>query len=382
MGLSHGHNILQKYLPEIKLIRMNKFQISIILIAIMVFIGFSSCSDSDDDLDYEIGFDYEIDSSDPNTVIFTNTSTGDYLYVQWDFGNDESTGKESDLTSERSAYYPLAGNYEVTLTIWGPLNTISDTKTLTQTITIESDDPDYDTSEQLVWSDEFSSSTINTANWTFETGAGGWGNQELQNYTDGDNASVQNGVLVITAKKVNDNKTYGSYTSTRMISWGKQEFTYGRIEVRAKLPSGTGVWPAIWMLGTNLSEVSWPACGEIDIMEYVGYDPSKVHSSIHTTSSSGSTVNTSEITVSNCEEEFNIYGLIWTEESLSFYVNDQENPFYTYAPAVKTSANWPFDNAQFLILNLAVGGTWGGAQGIDNTIFPQTLEIDYVRVYQ
>ncbi len=361
---------------------MYKFQQTGIFIAAIIFLLFSSCSESSDDDDYEVGFEYEIDSSDPNTVTFTNTSTGDYLYVQWDFGNDESTGKESDINSARSAYYPLVGTYEVSLTIWGPLNTISDTKTLTQTITIESDDPDYDNSEQLVWSDEFNSSTINTNNWTFETGSGGWGNNELQNYTSGDNAHIEDGVLVITARKVNDNKEAGSYTSSRMISWGKQEFTYGRMEIRAKLPAGTGVWPAIWMLGANLSSAGWPACGEIDIMEYVGYNPNIVHSSLHTTSSSGATINTSTLTVTNCEEEFNVYGMLWTEDSISFYVNDQDNPFYTYAPSVKTDDNWPFDKPQFFILNVAVGGTWGGLQGIDNTIFPQTMEIDYVRVYQ
>ncbi len=363
------------------MIKIVKFLTYISLVLASSF--FSACSSSnDDESEYEVGFDYEIDSTDPNTVTFTNNSTGDYLYVEWDFGNDETTGKSTDKSSERTAYYPLAGTYDVTLTIWGPLNSIVDTKSISKTITIESDDPDYDTSETLVWSDEFSSSSVNTDYWTFETGSGGWGNDELQNYTDGDNASIEDGVLVITAEKVNDDKTAGSYTSTRMITWGKKEFTYGRMEIRAKLPSGTGVWPAIWMLGTNLSTAGWPACGEIDIMEYVGYDPYNVHSSLHTTSSSGSTINTSNLTVENCEDEFNVYGMIWTEDSISFYVNDQDNPFYTYAPTVKTDDNWPFDEPQFFILNLAVGGTWGGAQGIDNTIFPQTLEIDYVRVYQ
>lgn len=369
------------YLKLRMMIKIVKFLTYISLVLASSF--FSACSSSnDDESEYEVGFDYEIDSTDPNTVTFTNNSTGDYLYVEWDFGNDETTGKSTDKSSERTAYYPLAGTYDVTLTIWGPLNSIVDTKSISKTITIESDDPDYDTSETLVWSDEFSSSSVNTDYWTFETGSGGWGNDELQNYTDGDNASIEDGVLVITAEKVNDDKTAGSYTSTRMITWGKKEFTYGRMEIRAKLPSGTGVWPAIWMLGTNLSTAGWPACGEIDIMEYVGYDPYNVHSSLHTTSSSGSTINTSNLTVENCEDEFNVYGMIWTEDSISFYVNDQDNPFYTYAPTVKTDDNWPFDEPQFFILNLAVGGTWGGAQGIDNTIFPQTLEIDYVRVYQ
>jgi beta-glucanase (GH16 family) len=372
-------------------LKINQIIMSNIFKALLVFCIITplicACSsDDEDDNDYTASFTYEYDSTETNTVNFTNTSEGEYLYIQWDYGDgDGYEDKETDKTSVYSNYYPYAGDYDVTLRVWGWDNDTDDTKTYTQTITIDEDDADYDpdaSTESLVWSDEFDGDTVNTDDWTFETGDGGWGNDELQNYTDGDNASIEDGVLIITAEKVDDDKTTGSYTSTRMITWGKQEFTYGRMEIRAKLPSGTGVWPAIWMLGSNLSSAGWPACGEIDIMEYVGYDPYQVHSSLHTTSSSGSTVNTDEITVENCEDEFNVYGMIWTEDSISFYVNDQDDPFYTYAPSEKTDDNWPFDEAQFFILNLAVGGTWGGADGIDNTIFPQTLEIDYVRVYQ
>jgi beta-glucanase (GH16 family) len=357
----------------------------LVIYAITPFI--TACnSDDGDAIDYVASFTYEYDSTTTNTVNFTNTSEGDYLYIQWDYGDGEGNGdKETDKTSVYTNYYPYAGDYEVILTVWGVNNSSSDTKTITQTITIDADDPDYDpeaSTETLKWSDEFDGETIDTDNWTFETGDGGWGNDELQNYTNGDNAAIEDGVLIITAEKINDDQTTGSYTSTRMISWGKQEFTYGRIEVRAKLPSGTGVWPAIWMLGANLDTEGWPACGEIDMMEYVGYDPNSVHSSLHTNSSYGSTVNTGELTVENCEEDFNIYGMLWTEDAISFYVNDQDDPFYTYSPTNKTDDNWPFDNPCFFILNLAVGGTWGGANGIDDSIFPQTLEIDYVRVYE
>ena len=374
------------FLIPIMMIKIVKFFIySFLVLTSLLFSACSSSNSDDDDSGYEVDFEYEIDSTNPNSVNFTNSSTGDYLYVQWDFDNDETPEKSIDKTTTRTIYYPFAGTYDITLTVWGPSNSTSDTKSVSKTITIESDDPDYDPSEPsetLVWSDEFNGSSINTTNWTFETGAGGWGNNELQNYTDGDNASIEDGKLIITAKKVNDDKTAGSYTSTRMISWNKQEFTYGRMEIRAKLPSGTGVWPAIWMLGANLDTAGWPACGEMDIMEYVGYDPYNVHSSLHTTSSYGSTTNTSSLTVENCEDEFNVYGMIWTEESISFYVNDKDNPFYTYAPTVKTEEKWPFYKDQFFILNLAVGGNWGGVEGIDNDIFPQTMEVDYVRVYQ
>jgi beta-glucanase (GH16 family) len=341
-----------------------------------------SCSKDDNkEASYTADFSYEVQS---NQVVFTNTSTGDYLYVEWDFGNGESTGKETDKTKEHTIYYPLKGEYEVTLKLWGNLNTESDTKTITKTLTIDADDPDYVNPEGLIWSDEFNSATINTANWKFEVGTGdnGWGNNELQYYTNGDNAKVVDGKLILTAKKVNEDKMQGSYTSTRMISWGKKEFTYGRIEVRAKLPSGTGIWPAIWMLGANLGQVGWPACGEIDIMEYVGYQPDVVHSTVHTSAGYAGDGSGSSKSLPTCEEEFHIYGLLWTQESMTFYIDSPDNVVHVYAPAEKNASNWPFDKPHFFILNVAVGGNWGGAQGIDNTIFPQSMEVDYVRVYE
>lgn len=264
----------------------------------------------------------------------------------------------------------------------GSTNKSSDTKTVTKTVTIEQDDPDFDGEGALLWSDEFDGTSVNLNNWTFETGDNGWGNNELQNYTNGDNAHISNGKLIITAKKLNDNKAVGSYTSTRMITWGKKEFTYGRIEVRAKLPSGKGIWPAIWMLGANLNTVSWPACGEIDIMEYVGYQPNVIHATVHTAAGSGSNGDGSSKTLETAEKEFHVYGLIWDRSSLTFYIDTPDNVTHVYAPSVKNASNWPFDKPQFFILNVAVGGNWGGAQGIDNTIFPQVMEIDYVRVFK
>lgn len=362
---------------------MNKKINMLFWVWIGVIIVFSSCSDNEKTDFYTAGFTFEIDSSNPNLVNFTNTSQGDYLYLQWDFGKVEGVGtKETDKTRVQSIYYPQKGSYEVTLMVWGPTNKSSDTKTVTKTVTIEQDDPDFDGEGVLLWSDEFDGASVNLNNWTFETGDNGWGNNELQNYTNGDNAHISNGKLIITAKKLNDNKAVGSYTSTRMITWGKKEITYGRIEVRAKLPAGKGMWPAIWMLGANLNTVSWPACGEIDIMEYVGYQPNVVHATVHTAAGSGSNGDGSSKTLETAEEEFHVYGLIWDRSSLTFYIDTADNVTHVYAPSVKNASNWPFDNPHFFILNVAVGGNWGGAQGIDNTIFPQTMEVDYVRVYK
>ena len=346
--------------------------------------GLIACSKGEDADLYNVGFTYQVDPQSPHQVTFTNTSTGDYLYVDWDFGNGHASGKSTDKAKAYTAYYPLQGDYNVELRLWGPANNLADTKVVSQLITIEQDDPKYTAKENLIWSDEFNGSSINPNYWKLETGTGdnGWGNNELQSYTNGDNVEVKDGKLILTAKKVNDKKERGSYTSTRMISWGKQEFKYGRIEVRAKLPSGTGIWPAIWMLGSNLGTAGWPACGEIDIMEYVGYEPDVVHATVHTTDGSGSNGNGNSKVLTTCEEQFHIYGLYWTEDKLQFYIDTPDNIVHTYSPVIKTEANWPFDKPHFFILNVAVGGNWGGVKGVDNSIFPQAMTVDYVRVYQ
>lgn len=334
---------------------------------------------------FEPDFEFSMHPTENNVMVFKNITEGDHYFVRWIFGNGERTDRiPVSEGNNMSVYYPKRGQYNVEFTVWGSQSDLSNNKSITKTINIEEDDPDYVETDGLIWSDEFDGSSVDLNNWTFEEGTGdnGWGNNELQYYTKGDNAHLEDGKLIITAKKINDNKERGSYTSTRMISWGKKEFKYGRIEVRAKLPSGTGIWPAIWMLGTNLGSAGWPACGEIDIMEYVGYQPNVVHSTVHTTAGSGANGNGSSMTLPTCEEEFHIYGLVWTSTALTFYVDTPDNILHIYNPAIKTDENWPFNKAQFFILNVAVGGDWGGAQGIDNTIFPQTMEIDYVRVYE
>ncbi|WP_319479763.1 family 16 glycosylhydrolase [uncultured Draconibacterium sp.] len=323
--------------------------------------------------DFAVDFSTNINTQNPNYVHLQNTSIGDFDSFKWKFRNkiieDENTTQ---------AYFPYAGTYAVELV--GTKD--GETFTSKQNISIAANDSEYFSKLELVWEDNFDGNAVNTDNWTFETGSGGWGNNELQNYTAGNNATVQDGILTITAEKVNDNKVPGSYTSTRIITSGKQEFTYGRMEIRAKLPSGTGIWPAIWMLGANIGSAGWPACGEIDIMEYVGYQPNTVHATVHTSAGSGGDGSGSSKTLNTAEEEFHVYGVFWTEKEMVFYTDSPENVTHRYAPSNKTSDNWPFDKPQFFILNVAVGGNWGGAQGIDNSIFPQSMEVDYVRVYQ
>lgn len=235
---------------------------------------------------------------------------------------------------------------------------------------------------KLVWSDEFEGNDVNLDNWTFEIWNEGEVNNEWQKYVkDTANYKVKNGKLYITVTKTGDNAK-GGYTSTRLSSQGKKEFKYGRVEFRAKMPKGRGTWPALWMLGSNINDVGWAKCGEIDIMEYVGFQPDTIHTNVHTQYQHGITDFHVATPVPTAEEDFHTYGLIWSKDKLEFYLDDPSNVINTYAPTAKTVDNWPFDQPFFMIMNFAVGGTWGGVKGVDETIWPQSMTVDYVRVYK
>ena len=240
--------------------------------------------------------------------------------------------------------------------------------------------------ETLVWSDEFNGTGAPDASkWGYDLGAGGWGNREVQTYTNLlQNARQENGSLIIDALK----QGY-TWNSARLLSNNKFEFKYGRVVFRAKLPAGIGTWPALWMLGENFVTKGWPACGEIDLMEHVGKDPEWIHSSVHSPSSSGNTVNTDIRRVPTCETEFHTYQLNWTYQKLEFSVDSVL--FYTYKPSVRNASTWPFDLPFFIIMNVAMGGNMGSdpqyesgglKNGIDPSLYMARMEIDYVRVYQ
>jgi beta-glucanase (GH16 family) len=241
---------------------------------------------------------------------------------------------------------------------------------------------------QLVWSDEFNYAGLpDSAKWKYDTGGHGWGNKELQFYTQGrkENARVEKGSLIIEARR--DNWKGHEYTSARLVSKGKGDWTYGRFEARAKLPTGKGTWPAIWMLPTGWKYGSWPNSGEIDIMEQVGYEPHVVHSSVHTKNYNHNigTHKTAKTNLPTATNEFNVYAVEWTPEEIRGYVNDKHYFTFKNERLTNSSADfrqWPFDQPFHLLLNIAVGGTWGGTHGVDRNIWPQRMEIDYVRVYQ
>lgn len=235
---------------------------------------------------------------------------------------------------------------------------------------------------KMVWNDEFDYTGLpDSTKWTAETGGHGWGNNELQYYTAGrqENARVANGILTIEARK--ENRDSMKYTSARLITKNKGDWQYGKIDVKAKLPKGLGTWPAIWMLGST-TPLKWPDDGEIDIMEHVGYNHGFVHASIHSKKFNHitGTQKTDTIVVKDCSENFHVYSVEWNKGSVRVAVDGDF--YFHFVNDGSGYEAWPFDNKMYLLLNIAVGGNWGGQKGIDENIWPQKLEIDYVRVYQ
>jgi beta-glucanase (GH16 family) len=233
----------------------------------------------------------------------------------------------------------------------------------------------------LVWADEFNGEGLpDQSKWNYEVGF--IRNREKQYYTKVrlENARVENGMLIIESRKEKYEK--GEYTSASLHTWHKAEWLYGRIEVRAKLPTGRGMWPAIWMLGINRREVGWPTCGEIDIMENVGFNPNTIHANVHTKAYNHMkrTNKGSKIKAEKPYEKFHVYAIEWYEDRIDFFLDGRK--YFTFENERKTNDEWPFDKPHYLILNAAIGGTWGGQKGIDDTIFPQKYVIDYVRVFK
>ena len=227
---------------------------------------------------------------------------------------------------------------------------------------------------KLIWSDEFNGKGApDSTKWDYNIGGEGWGNNESQYYTNRpENVNVQNGLLSI--KAIKEDYKDSHYTSARILTRNKFSFKYGKVEIRAKQPSGGGVWPALWMLGDNKGELNWPACGEIDIMEYAGNRVNKITAALHHPGHSGANPDGGFTMIANAETEFHIYTLEWSPSDIKIFVDNQQ--FFAFA----NSSSVPFNKDFFLIFNCAMGGTYGGA--IDPNFVSSTFEIDYVRVYQ
>ena len=236
---------------------------------------------------------------------------------------------------------------------------------------------------ELVWADEFEGTEINPSNWSHELGAGGWGNNESQAYTaDATNSFVEDGNLFIVALQDG-----AGYTSARMVSRDLQEFDHGRIDIRAVLPYGQGIWPALWMLGANHSEVGWPECGEIDIMELLGHQPNYVHGTAHWGELiGGGHPNVGTATYSDFPttfaDEYHVFSLDWRPDTMLWLMNGEPYHMLTTEGNVAPSGyDTPFNDPFFFIFNIAVGGNWPGYPD-ESTLFPQFMAVDYVRVYQ
>jgi beta-glucanase (GH16 family) len=247
----------------------------------------------------------------------------------------------------------------------------------------EKKEKDNETKWKLSWSEEFNYDGLpDSSKWGYDVGGNGWGNNELQYYTNAliSNAEVSNGFLKL--KALHQKMDNCNYTSARLVTRDKADFKYGKIEIRAKLPAGRGLWPAIWMLGANAGEVRWPDCGEIDIMEHVGFDKDSVFGTIHTKAYNHiiGTQKGKKIFIANPYNEYHIYAVEWTPERMDFFLDN--NLYYHVPNEHKTTAEWPFDSPFYLILNIAVGGNLGGKKGVDENVFPAIMQVDYVRVYK
>lgn len=331
-----------------------------------------------------------VSSSNPNGdgsgKIILSASANNAIKYKFTLG----TGADIETQSGNAEYvYTQVGTQNYTVTVFAYSSTNNSISKF-KTITVFVKEPEL----TLVWSDEFSTDgVVSSSNWTAETippdnSNLSWWNGEKQHYTDRlDNAYISDGTLKIVAKKesftyteTNSGKTSTkAYTSARLISQNKQEFTYGRIDVRAKLPHGNGTWPAIWTLGSNIDAVGWPACGEIDIMEHWGHKPGIVASATHTTACSGGcpTVTVGDSLLPDYASEFHVYSVIWTADELRFLIDDEFK--FKYKPSTKNNENWPYKANQFIILNVAMGGDWFT---IDPNFTESVMEVDYVRLYQ
>ncbi|HOZ76715.1 MAG TPA: family 16 glycosylhydrolase [Ferruginibacter sp.] len=306
-----------------------------------------------------------VSSDGSGNVNFTATATNAVTY-DFEYGDAVvETGTDGTVTHR----YTLTGTNTFTVKVTAKSSSgASVNKTIPVTVTVTV------TAPTLLWSEEFNTDGLpNPAKWGYDLGAGGWGNNESQYYTSrAENAVVINGNLKITLKK--EAYSGSNYTSARLLTKDKFSFKYGKVEVRAKLPSGGGTWPAIWMLGNDIGTVGWPACGEIDIMEHVGNDQNRIHGTLHYPGRSGGNANTGSRIVSNVSTEFHVYSLDWSATEIKISVDGQT------VHTVANSASIPFNHNFFIICNVAMGGNFGGV--IDPAVTTASMEIDYIRVYQ
>ncbi len=345
---------------------MKYLRTSFLTLLVFAFINCSKSNGNGDDspagAPTNLSIVYEVSTDNSGNVAFTASATNAATY-EFDFGN----GYFQTVPSGAVTYkYPVAGTYTVNVTAKS-----SSGKALSKSVQIT-----VSAVLSLLWSDEFNTpGAPDPAKWGYDTGTGdnGWGNSELEYYTNrSDNVTVSDGSLKITAKK--ENYSGSAYTSARLVSRGKFSFKYGKVEVKAKLPAGGGTWPAIWMLGDNFATAGWPACGEIDVMEHKGNDLNKIFGTLHYPGRSGANADGSTVVIANATTEFHVYTMEWSASAIKIAVDG--NTFYTFA----NNSSTPFNHNFFIILNLAIGGNFAGT--VDPAFISGTMEVDYIRVYR
>lgn len=324
--------------------------------------GKNSSSSTEDNAPSNLSLSAVVSTDNSGNVTFTATA-GNAVTYEYGFGNGVFQTVSSGVVTYR---YPSSGTYTVIVTAKSAGGKTA-SKTMQVTVNV---------ALTLVWSDEFDTpGTPDASKWGYDigTGSGGWGNNELQYYTNRtENSVVANGLLKISAIK--ENFSGSMYTSARLITKDKFSFKYGKVVARAKLPAGGGTWPAIWMLGSDISTTGWPGCGEIDIMEHRGNEPNKIFGTFHYPGHSGANANSNTSIISNAATEFHIYSVEWDASSIKIYVDNLM--FHSLA----NSGAVPFNHNFFLILNVAMGGNFGGV--VDPGFINASMEIDYIRVYQ
>ncbi|SEG21406.1 glycoside hydrolase family 16 protein [Flavobacterium urumqiense] len=363
-----GNNVLLQFSKN------NQFSKILFFIALANFFYLFSCSGNNNVGDVAImvpsnlaisatldGSNAQNPNGDGSGTVNINISATNATSYKILLGN----GETKELTNGNLTYtYTTAGTntYVIYVSAYNSGHFVSSTLSLTVFV-----------GSSLVWSDEFNiDGAPDSSKWGYDLGAGGWGNNESQYYTNRtENVIIQNGFLKI--KTIKENFSGSNYTSARILSKDKFSFKYGRVEIRARLPFGGGTWPALWMLGNNVSTAGWPACGEIDMMEHVGNELNKIHGTLHSPGRSGNSPDTGTVLISNVATEFHIYSIDWSATSIKFYVDNQL--FYTFSNA----SSFPFNQNFFLIINSAMGGGFGGS--IDPNFISSTFEVDYVRVY-
>lgn len=337
-----------------------RFLFAGILFSILMSCGKDDGSSTNNNPPTNLALNAVVSSDNSGNVAFTATAANAVTY-EFDFGNGVFQTVPSGIVTYK---YPASGNYTVNVVAKSASGqTASKSVQITVTVALS-----------LVWSDEFDiPGAPDPAKWGYDLGAGGWGNSELQYYTNRtDNAVVSNGTLKIIAKA--ESYSGSNYTSARLLSKDKFSFKYGKIEARAKLPVGVGTWPAIWMLGSNINNVGWPACGEIDIMEHKGSQLNTIYGTLHYPGHSGGNANGATTVIANATTEFHKYKAEWDANTIKIFVDDVL--FHTVA----NSSSLPFNQNFFIILNVAMGGTFAGP--VDPAFTNATMEVDYVRVYQ